>query len=85
MKGKLKGKLKKFMISKKDKRERTMEEKKVEKQNMEKTKKEVINSSLPLFGCGGRTNELDITAEIIRYILYTLLYIRIHLTNYVSY
>lgn len=35
--------------------------------------------------CGGRTNELDITAEIIRYILYTLLYIRIHLTNYVSY
>lgn len=38
-----------------------------------------------LHGCGGRTNELDITAEIIRYILYTLLYIRIHLTNYVSY
>ena len=36
------GKLKKFMISKKDKRERTMEEKKVEKQNMVKTKKEVI-------------------------------------------
>lgn len=35
--------------------------------------------------CGGKTNELDITAEIIRYILYTLLYIRIHLTNYVSY
>lgn len=38
-----------------------------------------------LHGCGGKTNELDITAEIIRYILYTLLYIRIHLTNYVSY
>ena len=43
MKGKLMGKLKKFMISKKDKRERTMEEKKVEKHNMEKTKKEVIS------------------------------------------
>lgn len=39
MKGKLMGKLKKFMISKKDKREKTMEEKKVEKQNMEKNKK----------------------------------------------
>lgn len=25
--------------------------------------------------CGGRTNELDITAEIIQYIYYTLLYI----------
>ena len=57
MKGKLKGKLKKFMISKKDKREKTMEEKKVEKHNREKTKKEVINSSLPLFGCGGRTDD----------------------------
>lgn len=44
------------------------------------------NNFLPdLHGCGGKTNELDITAEIIRYILYTLLYIRIHLTNYVSY
>lgn len=44
------------------------------------------NNFLPdLHCCGGKTNELDITAEIIRYILYTLLYIRIHLTNYVSY
>lgn len=57
MKGKLMGKLKKFMISKKDKREKTMEEKKVEKHNREKTKKEVIKKSLPLFGCGGRTDD----------------------------
>ena len=27
-----------------------------------------------LHGCGGKTNELDITAEIIRYILYTIIY-----------
>lgn len=62
MKGKSRGKRKKFMISKKDKRERTMEEKKVEKHNRKKTKKEVINSSLPLFGCGGRTDDKPTTA-----------------------
>jgi hypothetical protein len=45
----------------------------------------LFTNFLPDHCCGGRTNELDITAEIIRYILYTLLYIRIHLTNYVSY
>ncbi len=60
MKGKLMGKLKKCMISKKDKRERTMEEKKGEKHNREKTKKEVIKKSLPLFGCGGRTRTCDL-------------------------
>ena len=34
----------------------------------------LLTNFLPDHCCGGRTNELDITAEIIRYILYTLLY-----------
>lgn len=51
----------------------------------QKSDKMLFINLLPDISCGGRTNELDITAEIIRYILYTLLYIRIHLTNYVSY
>ena len=42
MKGKLMGKLKKFMISKRDKRKKDNGGEKVEKHNMEKTKKEVI-------------------------------------------
>ena len=80
MKGKLMGKLKKFMISKKDKRERTMEEKKVEKQNMVKTKKEVINSSLPLFGCGGRTRTCDL--QVMSLASYQLLHTAILSTHF---
>ena len=43
MKGKLMGKLKKFMISKKDKRERTMEAKRQKNIIWRKQKKEVIS------------------------------------------
>ena len=74
------GKLKKFMISKKDKREKTMEEKKVEKHNREKTKKEVIKKSLPLYSCGGRTRTCDL--QVMSLASYQLLHTAILSTHF---